>query len=102
LTSTPAAFNVWAFFLALHSAAQWLNLAQYNHLPSANLFAPSSAEILCWPTLGSTGAGPEYLATDLARVTVVPFGIAGGLGEEAQPVPAPVHMPVVCASHFRI
>jgi len=61
--SAPEALNGWSFFLAPHSTALWLNPPQYKHLLSANLFAPSSAEILLLPVLRSVGAGAVYRTT---------------------------------------
>jgi len=71
-SSGPAALNVEAFSFAAHSAALWLNPPQYRHLPSVNLFALSSAEILLLPALRSRGAGPVYPAT-------IPVGAPAGL-----------------------
>ena len=81
ITSTAASLNVWTFVLAAHSAALWLNLPQYNHLPSANLFAHASAEILHLPTLRFIDAGPLYPATVSAGAVSGAFGGAGTLGE---------------------
>jgi len=87
LISAPAALNIWAFFLATHSAALWLNPPQYKHLPSVNVFALSSAEILLLPVLRSIGAGPVYPATVPVGAPAGSLGGAGGLGEEAKSVP---------------
>jgi len=101
-TSTPAALNVWALFHAAHSAALWLNLAQYKYIQSVNRFALSTAEILLLPALSSIVAGPVYPATVPAWAPAGFFGGAGGLGEEAKPVPPPIFCAACSARHCRI
>ena len=92
--SAPAALNVWAFFLAIPSAALWFDPPQYKHLSFANLFAVFSAKILLLPTLMSICTGPVYPATVPAGAVSWVFGGVGGLGQEVKPIP-PVEIVVL-------
>jgi len=108
MTTSPAAWNIWAFLLTAHSTALWLNPPLYKHLLSANFFPHSSAKILHFAGLTSIGAGPVYPVTVPTWAAVGSIGIAGGLEELAKAIPPTIfraafstwHSPM-WLSHFR-
>ena len=86
----------------MQSAALWFNPPPYNHLPSVNLYALSSVEILLLPALSSIDASPGDPTTVLVGAPSGSFEAAGGLWNKVKLVLTQLFTAYFCASRCRI